>query len=264
LTEFNERDTEGIGAVLKDITIELGDELESTIELKFGGSVAKNTFINGLSDIDALVLLKQETAKNYSPSDLKKLFLDRLQARFGRDAVREGTLAVTVTIDGHEIQLLPGVRHGDHFKISSGDGKNWSTIRPRIFAERLTASNNAMDGKLVPTIKLAKGIIGALPSQRQISGYHTEVLAVKIFTEYAGPKTPKDMLRYFFEKLPAAVRQPTRDSTGQSIYLDDYLGNESDVKRAIVSDALERVWRRIKNADEIKSGDKWRELLSGN
>jgi hypothetical protein len=120
-----------------------------------------------------------------------------------------------------------------------------------------------MDGKLVPTIKLAKGIIAGLPDQRRLTGYHIEVLAVAIFKGYAGPRTPKAMLRHFFENLPDAVRQPRRDATGQSVYLDDYLGERDSLQRRIVADAMDRIARRIRNADGAHSVPMWRELLGG-
>jgi len=119
-----------------------------------------------------------------------------------------------------------------------------------------------MDGKLVPTIKLAKAIIAKLPEQRQLTGYHTEVLAVSIFDGYAGPKTTKAMLGYFFDKLPTAVRTPRRDVTGQSSYLDDYLGASDSAERRVTADAIDRVARTIRNADGAQSVGMWRELLA--
>jgi hypothetical protein len=243
------------------VRIELGDEVEGTVELLYGGSVAKHTYVDGLSDIDALVLLPEDVAANESPAAMRKLFLERLRARFGRDAVREGTLAVTLTVDGKEIQLLPAIRQGEVFKIPSKDGTRWSAARPRKFAEALTAANQSLDGKLVPTIKLVKGIMSLLPEQRQLSGYHTEALAIETFQGYQGERTPKAMLRHFFEQASARVREPMRDTTGQSIYLDEYLGEADDTRRQVVSDALDRLARKIKNADGAQSLSMWREVL---
>jgi hypothetical protein len=263
LTEYNNRDTEVVGSILDKVKTDLGEEFDMAVQLRFGGSVSKNTFVNGLSDVDALVLLSQQDAAGRSPEELRLIFAEKLRARFGAAAVSEGNLAVTLKVYGQEVQLLPAVADGQRLRISSHDGKHWSTIRPRTFSDELTRSNKQMDNKLVPTIKLAKGILTGLPEQRQISGYHTEVLAVKIFRDYTGDKTPKDMLRYFFDKLPGAIRQPMRDPTGQSVYVDDYLGGGDDVRRKTVADALDRIARRIRNADGAKSLDRWRELVFG-
>jgi hypothetical protein len=261
LAEYNSRDTEEIARLLDKIQEELGKDFEMALRLRFGGSVSRNTFVRGLSDVDALVLLHESDTSGKNPSEIKSMFVDRLRSQFSRDNVSEGNLAVTLRIDSQEIQLLPAVRDGDRVKISSHDGQHWSTIRPRVFADELTRLNKQNDGKLVPTIKLAKGVLSALPEQRQLSGYHTEVLAVRIFRDYSGNRTPKDMLRHFFDKLPDAIREPMRDTTGQSVYVDEYLGVRDDVRRHVVSDAIDRIARRIRNADGAKSLDRWRELV---
>lgn len=263
LAEYNNRDTDTIRSVLERIKADLGTEFDLPVELRFGGSVSKNTFVNGLSDIDALVLLQPKDARGKSPDELRSLFAEKLRARFGNDAVREGHLAVTLSVYGHEIQLLPAIRDGARLKISSHDAQHWSSIRPRAFAAQLTARNQELGSKLVPTIKLAKGILSGLPEQRQLSGYHVEVLAVKVFDGYKGETTPKDMLRHFFDKLPEVIRQPVGDVTGQSVYADEYLGPARGVQREIVADAVDRIARRIRNADGAQSIDRWRELVFG-
>jgi hypothetical protein len=262
LAEFNDRDLEGIGEILQSVVKELGDEFEMAVDLRFGGSVSKNTYVNGLSDVDALVLLHQKDITGKSPAKIRALFADCLRARFGRDKVREGHLAVTLSTGDQEIQLLPAVKKGDGYKIASTRGKEWSTIRPRAFLDQLTHANRLMNAKLVPTIKIAKAIIAKLPERRQLTGYHTEVLAVNIFRGYAGPKTTKNMLRYLFDRLPNAVRTPRRDVTGQSLYLDDYLGSRDSPQRRVTADAIDRVARTIRKADGAQSVGMWRELLA--
>jgi hypothetical protein len=262
LAEFNDRDSDQIGQILNDVATELGDEFELSVDLRFGGSVSKNTYVNGLSDVDALVLIHRDDVGNKSPSEIRALLADCLRSRFGRDKVREGDLAVTLSISDNEIQLLPAIQGNRGYKIKSTRGDEWSSIRPRSFSTKLTAANRRMDGKLVPTIKLAKAIIAKLPDQRQLSGYHTEVLAVSIFDGYDGPKATKPMLRYFFDSLPSAIRTPRRDVTGQSVYLDDYLGSRDSPQRRVTADAIDTVARTIRNADGAQSVPMWRELLT--
>jgi len=118
-----------------------------------------------------------------------------------------------------------------------------------------------MNGKLVPCIKLAKAIIATLPEQRQLTGYHTESLAIQIFKGYDKPTTPKDMIRYFFEHAPDHVKEPIRDASGQSVYVDEYLGEKNSLERRIVADALGRIARKILNANGSKSVERWKELF---
>lgn len=263
LSEFNDRDVEGINNLLEKVTHELGDEIEGRVDLVFGGSVSKHTYVDGLSDVDALVLLPSEGTADKSPAELRSMFAQRLAARFGSDQVHEGVLSVTLNVGGHEVQLLPARRVGEHYEIASTDGATWSKIRPRRFADALTEANQRLDRKLVPTIKLAKAVIAGLPEQRQISGYHTEALAVDLLSSYRGPRTPKAMLSHFFENAGRLVRSPLQDITGQSTHLDDYLGPAESVQRRVVADSMDRIYRRMQNADGARSISRWRELLEG-
>jgi hypothetical protein len=262
LGEANNRDVEGIQRILDRVKRDLSTEFEDTVEIMFGGSVAKKTYIEGLSDVDALVLLNHSQIAGETPANVKSIFAERLRSRFGRDCVTEGQLAVTLKLEDKLIQLLPAMREGDVFKISNEKGSGWATIRPRKFAEKLSAVNRELDGKLVPTIKLAKGIIASLPEQQQLTGYHCESLAINVFRGYTGERTTKAMLRYLFENASNHVLAPIRDSTGQSVHVDEYLGEENSLQRRIAADALGRIGRRMANADASASVELWKEIVN--
>jgi hypothetical protein len=261
LAQYNDRNAQGIQDILQIVTDELEDEIEGSVDLLFGGSIAKHTYIDGLSDVDALVLLNRADIAGKSPEYLKKAFVKCLRARFGKDAVHVGDLAVSLNIQDTWIQLLPALREGKAFKIASSDGRGWATIKPRNFARALTKANDRLNGKLVPTIKLAKAIIATLPEQRRLTGYHTESMAINVFRGYAGPQTPKAMIRHFFEQAASHVREPIRDTSGQSVHVDEYLGEANSLPRQIVADALGRIARTIKNADGARSVQMWRDVL---
>lgn len=261
LAQYNDRDVEGTQAVFDAVKKDLEIEGEATVDLLYGGSISKHTYVDGLSDVDALVLMDNIELKEKQPKELQDILAESLRNRYGRDAVTVGTLAVTLSHDDKTIQLLPALRDGDRFKIASYEGNAWSRIDPAGFAEALTKANKAMDGKLVPCIKLAKAIIATLPEQRRLTGYHTESLAIQAFETYDGPKTPKAMVRHFFETASDNVRQPIKDSSGQSIYVDEYLGEANRLQRRIAGDALGRIARRIRNADGSRSLEGWKELF---
>jgi hypothetical protein len=103
--------------------------------------------------------------------------------------------------------------------------------------------------------------MASLPEDRRISGYHTELLAAHIFSSYGGDLTPKGMLRHFFAEAPRLVRTPTTDPTGQSMAVDDHLGPPNSPQRLIVADSLERIGRRLRNADGAQSVEQWRALF---
>ena len=82
------------------------------------------------------------------------------------------------------------------------------------------------EGRVVPVIKLAKAIADCCithPS-RKISGYHMESLAIEAFKDYQGSLDPKNMLIRLVGHAMDAVKSPIADSTGQSRYVDDILG----------------------------------------
>lgn len=261
LAEYNKRDVDGIKKIFESVKNDIEGDIEGTIELIYGGSISKHTYVDGLSDVDALVLIDKSELIGELPIKLQQFFADILKSRYGEDSVSIGQLAVTLTVNDKNIQFIPALRDGDKYKIGSASGNRWSRINPQKFSEALTKINKRMDGKLVPCIKLVKAIINKLPEKRRLTGYHTESLTIKIFKDYNGSKNPKEMVRYFFENAPIHVKQPIRDSSGQSIYVDEYLGDSNSVERLTVSDSLGRIARKIRNADGDQSLESWKELF---
>jgi hypothetical protein len=261
LAQFNARDAAAINKVLEKIRTELANQLEGTVDLLFGGSVAKRTYVDGLSDVDALLLLNATVAAELSPAQIREECGRHLREVFGKENVWVGQLAVTVKAGDHEIQLLPAIRTGEHFKIGSANGTDWERIRPRVFAAKLTEANGNLGNKLVPTIKLIKAAIAQLPEQKRLSGYHVEALALKIFDGYAGELTSRTMLKHFFEQSPNHLTQPIPDVTGQSDHVDGYLGEAGSLQRRVAADACGRIGRRMRNADAAKDLTLWRQLF---
>jgi hypothetical protein len=261
LGNFNDRDSSGIQRHLDEIRAALGKDLAGSVDLKFGGSVSKRTYVEGLSDVDALVMLDNCTLADGSPGEALKYFCDRLRERFPKTAISEGQLAVTVRFADAEIQLLPAVSCRGAVKIADPRGEGWSRIKPQEFAGILSDVNEKAGYKVVPVVKLAKAIVAMLPAQHRISGYHAESLGVAIFRNYEGPLRPKDMLRRFFTEASTRVLTPMADTTGQSVHVDDYLGSGESVKRRVVSDAFGRIARRMHNADVASAVDSWKNLF---
>jgi hypothetical protein len=266
LKDFNDRDYEAIQRHLDHINNTLDSEIEGRIDLRYGGSVSKHTYVDGLSDIDALALINNTDLADKTPEEVKQYFFDQLVKRLPGTEITMGALAITIKYsDGIEVQILPAIKHGDHFRIPNSKGLNqWShLINPKAFAVALRAVNQKMAGKLVPMIKIAKSIISSLPEKRQLSGYHTEALAVDIFSKYAGTKTIKEMVKHFFVVASDSVHNPLQDKTGQSTHVDDYLGNSNSLERKMVSDSLAQIARKMSNADGRQSERAWDDILDG-
>ena len=262
LTSINDRDTERVNRYLEAIERALADRIDDVDRLLFGGSVAKHTYVDGLSDIDALVLLGDESLSDDAPAEVRSEFAQALRQTLPQGAVRsvrEGAVAVTVEYrDGTEIQLLPAIRTGDDIAVSSWDGQSWSAIRPRRFAQDLTAINQSQGGAVVPAIKLAKSIFASRLGDAAPSGYHVEALALVAFRDYAGLRTPKAMLTHLVDRASHDVLRPIRDITGQSQHVDESLGAENSAARRALSRNLVRLARTMANSQSV---DDWEALL---
>jgi len=261
LARYNDRDTEKVSERLDTIRENLGEAADLDTIL-FGGSVAKHTAVDGLSDVDALVILDKQSIGADSPQDLIDSFhrlLSQSLPRSDIESVSKGRLAVTVTYqDGQEIQLLPALRSRNTVRIAASDGRTWQDTKPRGFQSALTRENRRMNQSLVPAIKLTKSVFADFPPQKQLRSYHIETLAVDAAKNYKGPKNPKALLLQILEHSSRRVLRPIADVTGQSRTADEYLGSANSDQRRNISQTLEGTVRRLMAATTIAQ---WRAVL---
>jgi hypothetical protein len=262
LAGYNARDRPLIQERLDDVKKHLEGAIEGTTDQLFGGSVSKHTYVDGLSDIDALLVINDSELADHEPVAALDRIAKILHSNLKGVKVWHGRMAVTVEYDdGMLLQLLPTIRTAQGFKVPSSRTSGWSHIAPTRFQEALTRRNQECAGKLVPTIKLAKAILGALPESQRLSGYHIESLAIAAFKAYAGQKTTTAMLPTFFERAKDLVLSPIRDRTGQSIHVDEYLGAEGSSQRASASHILGRLAKRMRNASAAGSATQWQSFF---
>ncbi len=263
LARVNGRDTELVRTRLEALKGSLREALDGTFDQFFGGSVAKHTYVDGLSDIDSLFVINDTELEDKSPQRILEKVEGILKEGLGTDAkVSHGTMAVTVEYeDGMVIQMLPAIEtSGRQIHVPSRDN-DWSKIDPVAFQAALTKRNQQCSGKLVPTIKLAKAVIAQLPTPQTLSGYHMESLAIAAFRGYEGEFTTRAMLPAFFERARDLVLSPIQDKTGQSIHVDEYLGPANSEERQVVSHVFGRIARRMKNATSSASIPQWQALF---
>lgn len=260
LSYYNNRDRDGISEKLGELSKLLGKNIEID-SILFGGSVAKHTDVDGLSDVDALVILG-DGEEECTPKELLNNFLKILRTKLPRaniDEIKKGTLAITINYsDGTEIQLLPAFRSGSKISISNSDGKTWNETKPKVFQRELTKANAAMNGCLVPTIKLLKSINSKLPEQKKLTGYHIEALSIDAVKGYGGPKTPRNLLLHILKESSSRVKNPMQDKTGQERALDSYLGKSDSIKRLTISQTLLSIKRRLESAQDLSQ---WRAIF---
>jgi hypothetical protein len=264
LGRYNSRNTDETAERLAHIKAALGEELDGSFDTFFGGSVAKHTFVDGLSDVDSMLLISGKFAEA-TPSAMLSKITQTLAAALGSDVqVSYGQVAVTVKYpDGNEIQLVPCLESDgvSQLKVPAWENNAWSSIDPRQFRDGLTKRNDECGGKLIPTLKLAKAVNSTLPEAARLTGYHIESLGVAAFRGYEGEKTTVRMLPYFFKRASELVLEPIRDRTGQSVHVDEQLGPAGSPERRALSHALARIHQRMINASAAASRDRWLEIL---
>jgi hypothetical protein len=264
LASYNSRDVALVQERIEEAKNLLQDTVEESFEQLFGGSVAKHTYVDGLSDIDSLLVLNGSKFEDLSPATI----LQRMEAilRKGladKAKVEHGHMAVTLTYpDGMTVQLLPAIRQEGGLKVPSARHEGWSDINPDSFRVVLSKRNQECGGKLVPTIKLAKAIIASLTEQYRLTGYHVESLAISAFGGYQGPKTTTAMLPYLFNRAKDLVLSPIRDRTGQSVHVDAYLGEANSSERQYVSRLVANLAKRMANASAAQSKTQWQAMFS--
>src|SRR4051812_25298778 len=153
LVDVNQRDTQTARQRLDEIEGALKDRIEEFDRLVFGGSVAKQTYVEGLSDIDSLVVLDGTQVRGEKPAQVLNEFAQLLRGKLNMGEIADiyvGDLAVTIVFkDGPPIQLLPAIDRGGKISISSPRGERWMAIEPRKFATALTDLNEKQAGAVI-------------------------------------------------------------------------------------------------------------------
>ena len=228
LTRYARRNQQAVTRHLESLCNIIRNE-GHVVQTMHGGSVQRGTYVTGLSDVDVLLIVNQSSLVNQPPASVIQQIRRTISERLPNNPVRAGNLAVTVGYsDGIEIQVLPAIRtNSGGVRIAEPGSAGWSNVvHPENFAHRLAEVNSANNGRVVQIIKLAKAMANCHISRpgRKFSGYHLESLAINAFGNYQGPQDPKAMLKRFLSHSATAVRTPITDTTGQSGYVDEYLG----------------------------------------
>jgi len=263
LARSNDRDADAQAERLERICRAVDRGIEGEVSILFGGSVQKNTYVKGLSDVDGLLLIDNSELQDKSPSEVIAFIKQRLEERYPNSTIVAGGCSVKIRLAGEEIQVLPALKTTTGYKICDENTGDWSSvIRPLRFAEALTEVNKDSGGLAVPAIKIVKNIVAQLPEQKRIMGHHLEAIASDAFRGYSGQKDRMSATKHLISACVNSVQRPIADITGQSAYVDEYLGGEGSVKRRNVADAFTRIQRRIYAADSSASVQAWKELFN--
>ena len=235
LREYNRRDSRATDRHIRGLRAVLEQGGNDVLPTRFGGSVSRHTYVDGLSDIDLLLTINNSSLSGQTPKVVIGKMVELIRQRFPQNEVWEGNLAVTVGYaDGHELQVLPAIRTKSGYRIANPARNEWSdVIHPDRFAEKLTQVNQARNGQAIPAIKLTKALAHHFirSDADKVSGYHIESLAIEAFQNYQGPTDLKSMVHRMTDYSSTAVQQPIKDSSGQSRNVDDYMGAQGSKMR---------------------------------
>ena len=252
LARYIRRNQQAVTRHLQSLCDFLRQEGNHVVQTMFGGSVRRGTYVTGLSDVDVLLIVNESSLANQQPARAIEYVRATIKARLPQNEVTAGNLAVTVHYaNGIEIQLLPAIRtNNGGIRIAEPGSTRWSNVvQPEDFARKLAEVNHARNGRVVPIIKLTKAMADCHISRptRKFSGYHIESLAIDAFGNYQGPQDPKSMLNRLLTHSMTAVMQPITDSTGQSRYVDEYLGPANSILRNRASTYFGQLRGKVKS-----------------
>ena len=249
LTEYNDRNHAAINRHIKTLREALEYRTDDVIPTLFGGSVHRHTYVDGLSDVDVLMVINNSKLTSQAPKNAIEYMRAQVRRRLPNNEVSSGALAVTVKFaDGMEIQILPAIRRKTGVRIADPTRNRWSNvIYPDRFAAKLTKVNQANQGRVIPIIKLAKGLAPQVIRNdgEKIQGYHMESIAIQAFRNYQGQNDLRSMLIHFCESATEIVLEPIKDSTGQSINADEYMGGAGSQRRKWASKSFRRMLNRF-------------------
>ena len=115
------RDTVLVRERLDQAKAALGEETEDSFDELFGGSVAKHTYVDGLSDVDTLLVINDSKFEDHTPKKILERIESILREHLSKNVVVDhGAMAVSITYpDGMVIQLLPALRTETGLRVPS-------------------------------------------------------------------------------------------------------------------------------------------------
>ena len=122
LSDFERRDAEQVNAVLSDVKAVLKNDIDGAIDSRFGGSVRKHTYVDGISDVDTLLVIKDPALIEKGPQAILSFIEKKLSQSLKDWEISKGQLAVTLRREGQEIQILPAARINAELHIAGASG----------------------------------------------------------------------------------------------------------------------------------------------
>ena len=215
----------------------INEGIDDSVDIVYAGSVAKGTYVEGISDVDNHVRINGTSLEKKSPAEVKAYIRQQLSKLPDVKSVTETSRTVTVTYrDGTEMQYVPVIKTKNGYRVA--DGNRWSNVvYENRFRRDFQRTNKKCGGRLTALIGILKKENANNLKGQQMSGHHIEVMANRIFKQAPASKTKTvmSMYEYYHQHASRHIMHRMCDITGQSTYVDKRSlgGPDSESRRAL-------------------------------
>lgn len=225
-----------------------------------GGSGAKGTYVEGISDHDIVVRVSPEDSGK-GPREILHSLAAKLKRLHPNADVMIGRMAVTVKEGGRELQYVPAKRDGRYIRLPIPGQDTWGNqAQPRKFVNKLNRTDARLDGGVKEAIRAFRiAQEKYLKPEERLDGYHVESIALLAFRSYPTGRSRAQMAEDMTRAAASLVRKPIKDRTGQSLHVDEKLGEPNSAARQQASHALRSLADEMKK-DRLEGGTFWRNL----
>ena len=211
ISEYNDRDADAVRTAINKVRKALENEIEDvSITPVFGGSVRKHTYVNGISDVDSLFVLKGEPAATLPPGDVLDQFEKTIRAKFPNAYVARDNIAMGLEFDGIKFELLPAIRREGVLHISSASQDKWSKIKPESFFAKLSKSTTRMAPRSFRRSKLLRELSIRFEATANSPDIMSSRLQSKPSRTTAGLRTRRQWSSAFLTSLVSGYCLPSK------------------------------------------------------
>lgn len=216
----------------------INEGIDGSVDIVYAGSVAKGTYVEGVSDVDCHVRINGTSLEGKSPDEVKAYMRQQLAKNPNVKSATETSKTVTVIYkDGTEMQFVPVIRTKNGYRVAAGG--RWSkVVYENRFRRDFQRTNEKCGGRLTTLVSFLKRENSLRPKSQQMSGHHIEAMANRIFKQAPASKVHDIgvMFVYFHRHASRHIRHRMRDITGQSDYVDKRsLGGPDSRARRVLS-----------------------------
>lgn len=230
----------GIDNVIRKLCVDLGS-VSPGVRFAYSGSVAKQTFVPNISDVD--ILCYNPYWEEHHPQQAIDAIMEVASKIM---ASQRHTRSVVVgPIDGTWIDLVPTVRLDHSIAIPSPDGEHWPEIHPWSFARELDKVDLWFSGLVKPAIRIVKLAYRAVLSESTLTGHQIEAISQYVCGRNKPQANLLNLFRLIISQAHCAVELSLPDTSGQFDIVDHDLGPIGDLRRRDLIALLRRTSQTI-------------------